>query len=286
MTCNFDFAAIKEQDYAVDPRFFKLLEPREVTIFHSEEQKKMIKGYVGQYGTTLDGLGRILMRVYPTKRLFRQIKDGDLKLQSSGIEVSGVERHWQGNDMVDIFDVKGDILAYLDIVGIKQEVLDYDTPGPKWFHPGRSANIVSKKKNVLASFGELHPKILKKLNIPLCVGFEIYLDDVLPIIENNNITKEFNSYNLQSVKRDFSFDIPNNVNAETLIKAIRSCNEDLIEDIKLFDQFILDDEKKSLAVEITIQPKIDTLTDKEIDRISDKVINSVEKATKGNLRSQ
>jgi len=93
MTCNFDFAAIKEQDYAVDPRFFKLLEPREVTIFHSEEQKKMIKGYVGQYGTTLDGLGRILMRVYPTKRLFRQIKDGDLKLQSSGIEVSGVERH-------------------------------------------------------------------------------------------------------------------------------------------------------------------------------------------------
>ena len=106
------------------------------------------------------------------------------------------------------------------------------------------------------------------------------------IIENNNITKEFNSYNLQSVKRDFSFDIPNNVNAETLIKAIRSCNEDLIEDIKLFDQFILDDEKKSLAVEITIQPKIDTLTDKEIDRISDKVINSVEKATKGNLRSQ
>ena len=93
MTCNFDFSAIKEQAYAVDPRSFKLLEPSEVTICHSKEQKEMIKGYLHQYGTTLDGLGRILMRVYPTKRLFRQIKDGDLKLQSSGIEVSSVERH-------------------------------------------------------------------------------------------------------------------------------------------------------------------------------------------------
>jgi radical SAM superfamily enzyme YgiQ (UPF0313 family) len=93
MTCNFDFSAIKEQAYAVDPRSFKLLEPSEVTICHSKEQKEMIKGYLHQYGTTLDGLGRILMRVYPTKRLFRQIKDGDLKLQSSGIEVSSVEIH-------------------------------------------------------------------------------------------------------------------------------------------------------------------------------------------------
>ena len=93
MTCNFDFAAIKEQAYAVDPRSFKLLEPREITICHSEEQKEMIKGYVHQYGTTLDGLGRILMRVYPTKRLFRQIKDEDVMLQPSAIEVSRVERH-------------------------------------------------------------------------------------------------------------------------------------------------------------------------------------------------
>jgi hypothetical protein len=93
MTCNFDFAAIKEQAYAVDPRSFKLLEPHEVTIRHSDEQKEMIKGYVQQYGTTLDGLGRILMRVYPMKRLFRQIKDGDVMLQSSAIEVSKAETH-------------------------------------------------------------------------------------------------------------------------------------------------------------------------------------------------
>jgi hypothetical protein len=92
MTCNFDFAAIKEQNYAVDPRSFKLLEQHEIIICHSEEQKEMIKGYIHQYGTTLDGLGRILMRVYPIKRLFRQTKDGDVTLQSAAIEVSKVEK--------------------------------------------------------------------------------------------------------------------------------------------------------------------------------------------------
>jgi hypothetical protein len=92
MTCNFDFAAIKEQNYTVDPRSFKLLERRDIIICHSEEQKEMIKGYIHQYGTTLDGLGRILMRVYPMKRLFRQIKDGDVTLQSPDIVVSKVEK--------------------------------------------------------------------------------------------------------------------------------------------------------------------------------------------------
>ncbi|MEC7862141.1 MAG: radical SAM protein, partial [Verrucomicrobiota bacterium] len=93
MTCNFDFAAIKEQDYAVDPLSYKLLEPREITISHTEEQKEMIKGYVHQYGTTLDGLGRILMRVSQTKRLFRQIKGGDVTSQPSAEENYWGERH-------------------------------------------------------------------------------------------------------------------------------------------------------------------------------------------------
>ena len=93
MICNFDFEALKEQEFAVNPLSYKLLEPREITICHSEEQKEMIKGYVHQYGTTLDGLGRILMRVYPMKKLFRQIKDGDLSLRHSATEASRIESH-------------------------------------------------------------------------------------------------------------------------------------------------------------------------------------------------
>jgi len=222
---------------------------------------------------------------------FTGTKPGNQILIAAGLrtgiyKTTGTERHWQGNEDVDIFDVKADILSYLDLINLQNDLINYEIPGPNWFHPGRSANIISNEKNLLASFGEIHPRILSKLNLPLCVGFELYLENITVNMNNKNIPNEFNFSNLQSVKRDFSFDIPHELNAEIVINAVKSCNESLIEDIKLFDQFILDDGKKSLAIEITIQPKTETLTDDEIDDICKIVINKVERSTGGKLRSQ
>ena len=78
----------------------------------------------------------------------------------------------------------------------------------------------------MASFGEIHPKILSKLNIPSCVGFEIYLDEMLKVIDTQNDNKEFTFYNLQAVKRDFSFDVPININSSTLIDKIQQVGFD------------------------------------------------------------
>ena len=198
---------------------------------------------------------------------------------------TGTERHWQGNEKADVFDVKSDVFSYFDLINIPNDSYTYVIPGSDWYHPGRSANIVSGKGGILASFGEIHPKILSKLNIPSCVGFEIYLDEILKVINTQNDNKEFTFYNLQAVKRDFSFDIPMNISSSILIDAINSCKIDLIDDIKLFDQFILENSKKSLAVEVTIQPKKETLKDNEIDSICEKIIKAIEKATSGKLRS-
>ena len=76
-----------------------------------------------------------------------------------------------------------------------------------------------------------------------------------------------------------------NISSSILIDAINSCKIDLIDDIKLFDQFILENSKKSLAVEVTIQPKKETLKDNEIDSICEEIIKAIEKATSGKLRS-
>ena len=198
---------------------------------------------------------------------------------------TGTERHWQGNEKTDIFDVKSDIFSYFDMINISDNLITHSIPGKDWYHPGRSANIIFEKDKILATFGEIHPKILSKLNIPSCVGFEIYLDEMLNVIDIKNDNEEFKFYNLQAVKRDFSFDIPIDVNSSILIDAINSCKIDLIDDIKLFDQFILENSKKSLAIEITIQPKTETLKDSEIEAICEKVIQAVERATSGKLRS-
>ena len=89
---------------------------------------------------------------------------------------------------------------------------------------------------------------------------------------------------MQPLKRDFSFIVGNEVSAQTIIKAAMNSDNSLIKSVKIFDQF-LNEKNKYIAIEITIQPIDHTLTDHELEEISLKVINSVESATKGKLRS-
>ena len=69
---HFDFEEIAERNFEVDPKSYRSSAPREYRFAHSPKQAELIDGYVSQYGKTLDGLGRILMRAWPTKRLFRE----------------------------------------------------------------------------------------------------------------------------------------------------------------------------------------------------------------------
>ena len=102
--------------------------------------------------------------------------------------------------------------------------------------------------------------------------------------EKKSIQTAPNIYNLQPLKRDFSFVVNNEVSAQTIIEAVKNSDNSLIKNVKIFDQF-LNEKNKSIAIEITIQPTDHTLTDHELEEISLKVINSVESATKGKLRS-
>ena len=81
---------------------------------------------------------------------------------------------------------------------------------------------------------------------------------------------------------------PREREAQLLIKAASGADKKLITDVNLFDMFegaSLGENKKSLAIEVTLQPKTKTLTDEEIEAVADKVIASVKKATGGEIRS-
>lgn len=67
---HFDFKAIQDQGFSADPKRYYRDGGIEYSFFHNDEQKKMIDLYITQYGTTVDGLGRVLMRA-PAKWLFR-----------------------------------------------------------------------------------------------------------------------------------------------------------------------------------------------------------------------
>ena len=155
---------------------------------------------------------------------------------------------------------------------------------PKHYHPGRSGQIITGGGDILASFGELHPKIIKDRDFKTAVAFEIYIDSIGDQKLKTKINAAPDISNLQSLKRDFSFVVSNDTQAQTIITAARQSDQRFIKDVRIFDQFLGDDEK-SIAIEVIIQPKEDTLTDTQIETISQKIIKSVEDRTKGKLRS-
>jgi phenylalanyl-tRNA synthetase beta chain len=91
----------------------------------------------------------------------------------------------------------------------------------------------------------------------------------------------------QSVSRDFAFVVENNVEAGALMRAASGADNKLITEVAVFDVFTggaLGADQKSIAIAVTLQPTVATLTDAEIEAVSDKIIANVAKQTGGVLR--
>ena len=196
----------------------------------------------------------------------------------------GSGKDWQGFQKVSVFDAKEDVISVLELLNLNLESHKVERTAPDHYHPGRSGQIVTGGGDILASFGELHPKIVKTKDFKVAVAFEIYIDSInkQKIKSNLKIAPEIS--NLQPLKRDFSFVVSSDTEAQTIINAAKQSDQSFIKDVKIFDQFLGENEK-SIAIEVIIQPKEVTLTDEQIESISKKIIKSVEDKTKGKLRS-
>ena len=73
--------------------------------------------------------------------------------------------------------------------------------------------------------------------------------------------------------------------ADSLLRAVAGADKALIADVTVFDLYKLEGAKKSLAIEVTLQPRDKTLTEPEIEAVSQKIVQAVTKATGGTLRS-
>ena len=92
---------------------------------------------------------------------------------------------------------------------------------------------------------------------------------------------------LQAVERDFAFVVGTDVEALTLVNAAAGADKALIDDVRVFDEFIggsLGEGKKSLAITVRLQPVGATLKEDDIEAVSKKIVEKVAKATGGELR--
>ena len=215
----------------------------------------------------------------------------DQAWMATGIRsVSTGPRNWaQPPRPVDVFDAKADALAVLAALGAPVDRLQVEQGGPAYYHPGRCGALKMGPKNTLALFGEVHPGILKKMDVkgPV-VAFEIFVDNLpKPKAKKSAARPLLKLSAFQPVDRDFAFVVDKSVAAGDILRAALGADKNLITDATVFDVFegaSLGEGKKSVAINVTLQPVEKTLTDEEIEAVAKKVIDKVTGATGGELR--
>ncbi|OBQ60302.1 phenylalanine--tRNA ligase subunit beta [Mesorhizobium loti] len=217
------------------------------------------------------------------RRVAAGVRRGTAKLDGSG-------RSWAGNSgPVGVFDAKADAIAALEACGAPVERLQIEAGGPAWYHPGRSGTIKLGPKTVLGTFGEFHPKTMEGLDVsgPLC-GFEVFVDAVPePKAKPTKTKPKLELSAFQAVKRDFAFVVDKAIEAGTLMRAALAADKKLITAVSVFDIFegaSLGADKKSIAIEVSIQPVEKTLTDEDFEALAKRIVENVGKQTGGVLR--
>ena len=215
---------------------------------------------------------------------------GEQRTVACGIRVGKTsKKDWTGTARAyDVFDAKADAIAAIASAKGPIDAPQITTDTPDYYHPGRSGAI-RLGKNVLAYFGELHPSILKALDIKTnVVAFEVFLENIpAPRDGKSKAKKKLELSQLQAVEKDLAFVVAKNVPAINIYTAAKTADRDNISDVRIFDVYEgenLPEDKKSIAITVTFQPKDKTYTDAELEALMNKVINEVSKKTGATLR--
>ncbi len=226
---------------------------------------------------------------------FKGKNPGDQLTVIGAVKAGKVSRlSWNDKERnVDTFDVKKDVIQSLCEAGIYKDDIVIDDKTPSYYHPGKSGGVYQNKneKNALAYFGEIHPNIIKKLDIKTesLVIFEICLDYIKESKQRiKDLKSEYKFSDFQKSERDFAFIINKNFKSQELVNIIKSVDNKLIKSVRVFDVFEgenIPEGKKSIAVNVIIQSEEKTLNENDLDKINKLIISSVESKSGAKIRS-
>jgi len=168
---------------------------------------------------------------------------------------------------IDFYDVKADI----EVLFQSREIVFLPAIHPA-FHPGKSAQVVVEQ-NVAGWIGELHPRWQKRFDLPKpVILFELTLDALLP--RPMAYAKEMSKY--PPVRRDIAIIVDNQINVQALLAAMQKNKSEIVTEIALFDMYrgqSIGDNKKSLAFKIMLQDVEKTLTDEDVEKAIDHLLD-------------
>ncbi len=220
---------------------------------------------------------------------------GEQQIVVGGLKSGKINRKsWLDKERnVDVFDIKSDAIKTLVELGIEEKNLFVTDNTKHSYHPGRSGSITlkSEKGPHLAYFGEIHPAIIKNLDCKdkNIFGFEIFLKNIPePNKKLRQSKKSFQTSDYQKSERDFAFVIDKIFKIGVLEKIISEVDENIIQNVSTFDVYEgenIPKDKKSVAINVTLQAIDKTLSENDLEEISKKIVDTVSKKTGATIRS-
>ena len=220
---------------------------------------------------------------------------GEQQIVVGGLKSGRVNRKsWLDKERnIDVFDIKSDVIKTLVELGIEEKNLFVSDNTKNSYHPGRSGSVTlkSEKGPHLAYFGEIHPAVTKSMDFKdkNIFGFEIFLKNIPePNKKLRQTKKSFKASDYQKSERDFAFIIDKIFKIGALEKIIREVDESLIQSVTTFDVYQGDNipkDKKSVAINVTLQAIDKTLTENDLEQISKRIIDTVSEKTGATIRS-
>jgi len=255
----------------------------------SEELKVMrptlLAGLLSAAGRNADRGASSIALFELGRRYFRAADGSSDERLTLGIVMAGHKRArgWQHGkaQSFDAFDAKAEVIALLDTAGAPTARLQMMDEAGSAYHPGQSGTLRLGPKTVLAAYGVLHPRIAKAFDLDgTVVAAEIYLDAIPQSRKSGFMRAPYSPPALQAVTRDFAFLVPQALEAEALVRAMRGADKAAIVDARLFDLFEgqgVPEGQKSLAIEVTLQPSEKSFSDDELKTIAERIVAAANK---------
>ncbi len=192
--------------------------------------------------------------------------------------------HFDEDVQVDFYDLKGCAENLFDAVRIHgvRFISGCDRP---FLHPGRSCRIIADGTTI-GFLGDVHPHVLEKMDIKeKAVVCEIDLHSLIPLVREDLLYHDIPKF--PSVSRDVAFVVDEAVEGRRLLDLALEKNENLLEYIDIFDVYIgqgIPQGEKSLAVRFTYRSATKTLTDDEVNKVHERLVETIVKNTGAKIR--
>ena len=178
-----------------------------------------------------------------------------------------ITNSWKGSIKVDFYLMKGIVENILDYLGFKNRY-SFVKSNVSSLHPGIAADILLDRKRI-GIMGRVHPSVCRD-EVYVC---ELSLNALMTKVKPLKY-REASKY--PTIVKDIAFIVPKTMSSSEIETVIKKAGGRLLSDIKVFDVYEkLDNDKKSIAYNLTFMDSNRTLTDEEVMNIFDNIIKKV-----------